>query len=118
MPGQTQDRFYGLWTKFGIFGGDGEGGPSANWHQEGCNWKFSDFELDAKWRWNEEEKCSHAWSGLILVVCLIAASHTEKRGVPAIEVSASSTNLSHQQSIGIDLGNFKFCTRYQIEYMI
>ena len=70
--------------------------------------KISDFELDSKWRWNEEEKCSHAWSGLILVVCLIAASLTEKRGVPAIEVSASSTNLSHQQSIGIDLGNFKF----------
>ena len=62
--------------------------------------KISDFELDSKWRWNEEEKCSHAWSGLILVVCLIAASLTEKRGVPAIEVSASSTNLSHQQSIG------------------
>ena len=40
LPGQTQDRFYGLWTKFGIFGGYGGEGrcPSANWHQEGCNW--------------------------------------------------------------------------------
>ena len=106
LPGQTQDRFYGLWTKFGIFGGDGEGGPSANWHQEGCNWKFSDFELDAKWRWNEEEKCSHAWSGLILVVCLIAASLREEclllRCPPLL-----LTSPTNSQS-GIDLGNFKF----------
>ena len=39
LLGQTQDRFYGLWTKFGIFGGGGGGGgPPASWHQEGCNW--------------------------------------------------------------------------------
>ena len=47
----------------------------------------------------------------------VSHSSLSQRGVPAIEVSASSTNLSHQQSIGIDLGNFKFCTRYQIEYI-
>ena len=44
LPGQTQDRFYGLWTKFGIFGGDGgEGGevllPTGIRTQEGCNWE-------------------------------------------------------------------------------
>ena len=37
-PGQTQDRFYGLLTKFGIFGRDGGESSWANWHQGRRNW--------------------------------------------------------------------------------
>ena len=48
LPGQTQDRFYGLWTKFGIFVGFGGGEVSFCQlaSQEMQLGKISDFELD------------------------------------------------------------------------
>ena len=85
--------------------------------------KISDFELDAKWRWNEEEKCSHAWSGLILVVCLIAASLREEclllRCPPLLLTSPTNS----QSGLILEILSFltlelDICTRYQIEYMI
>ena len=46
LLGQTQDRFYGLWTKFGIFGGGGSSCQLASRRMQ--LEKISDCELDTR----------------------------------------------------------------------